>query len=360
MSHIAVPLKDIILVFFKLGITGFGGPAAHIAMMREEVVERRKWMSEQEFFDLVGATNLIPGPNSTELAIHIGHKLGGWRGLLASGCSFILPAFFSVLLLAIFYKEYGSLPQMSSIMGGIKPVIIAIVFNALLQFRKSAIPNYKMIAVAAVGVLLASLGFNEVIIILSLGLFWALINYKFKVKLVIEPITISLFLFFLKVGSVLFGSGYVLLAFLQNELVEKRMWLTQTQMLDAIAVGQFTPGPVFTTATFVGYLINGNIGATVATIGIFLPSFFFVLVSAPYLAKLRHSHFFSKFLDAVNASSFALMVVVCFQLGQSTIVSYYTALMSLISFIILLKFKKLNSAWLIILGGVLGFFLTRP
>jgi len=356
MMHKTIPLKEISKVFFKLGTVGFGGPAAHIAMMREEVVARHQWMKEQEFFDLVGATHLIPGPNSTELAIHIGHRLGGWKGLLTAGICFIFPAFLAVLTVAIFYVKYGSLPELGHIMAGIKPVIVAIVLTALFNFRKTAVPNFKMGFICLLGILFAVFGLNEILTLLFLSTAYGVFTVKVKPKIALEPISISLFLFFLKIGSVLFGSGYVLLAFLQNELVTERMWLTQTQLLDAVAVGQFTPGPVFTTATFVGYLINGNIGAVLATIGIFLPSFFFVFISAPYLHKLRDSFFFSHFLDAINAVSFSLMLVVCFSFSKSSLISPLTIGLCLVSLGILFKFKKINSAWLIILGGLVGYF----
>lgn len=346
--------KELFWVFFKLGIFGFGGPAAHIAMMREEVVQKRHWIAENEFFDLVGATNLIPGPNSTELAIHIGHKLLGWKGLLIAGISFIVPAFVSVLSLAWFYVEYGTIPVLNPILAGIRPVVIAIVLLALWSFRQSAVRNFKEIAICILALIAGYLGYNEVFVILLSGLLLIMTHAMPSKKLSIEPI--SIFLFFLKVGSVLFGSGYVLLAFLKNELVDEKLWLTSIQLMDAVTVGQVTPGPVFTTATFIGFLLDGFTGASVATIGIFLPSFFFVAISAPFLSKLRSSEQFSLFLNGVNAASFALMTIVTFELGNKSLISVSSWGIFLMSLIIL-KFTKLNSAYLILLGGILGYLL---
>jgi chromate transporter len=350
-------------VFFKLGTLGFGGPPAHIALMREEVVEKRKWLTEQEFFDLVGATNLIPGPNSTELAIHIGHKMLGWRGLFIAGASFILPAFFAVLLLAILYVKYGSLPELSPVLSGIRPVIVAIVALALFKFRESAVRNWKEAGLVALAIGSSFLGVNEILVIFLAGALCAGSG-----RLSVAPLAMaaqvsnsvvqgsSIFLFFLKIGSFLFGSGYVLLAFLKNELVDQRMWLTNAQLLDAITVGQVTPGPVFTTATFIGYLLQGYEGAIMATLGIFLPSFFFVALSAPFISKLRTSAFFSNFLDGVNAASFALMGVVTFELGVKSLIDLPTLFIGIVSFFIL-RFTKINSAFPILAGGIIGYFL---
>jgi len=262
-----LPLKEVFWVFLKLGMFGFGGPLAHIAMMRKEVVENKKWISEQEFMDLVGATHLIPGPNSTELAIHLGFRTAGVRGLFVAGASFILPAFLCVLAIAVGYVNYGSLPALEPILAGIRPVIIAIIIDALLKFRRSAIPEIKTMLVAATALSLSYMGFNQILILLSLGAVYAcFFNLHLKSLFILPLISLptgfvpitsdSIFYFFLKMGSVLFGSGYVLMAFLQTELVDQRMWLTQQQLLDAITVGQITPGPVFTTATFIGYLLK--------------------------------------------------------------------------------------------------------
>jgi chromate transporter len=361
-----ISIKDVFMVFLKLGTLGFGGPLAHMAMMRKEVVEKKKWLSEQEFMDLVGATNLIPGPNSTELVIHIGYRMAGWPGLIVAGLTFILPAFFCVLALAVAYVSYGDLPRLEPILAGIRPVIIVIVFEALIKFRKSAIPGFSTAMVALVALVLTIMNVNEILIILGLGaLYSCFFNRSLKsififplinIPSVLAPITSnSIFYFFLKIGSVLFGSGYVLLAFLQSELVDQRMWLTQKQLLDAITVGQITPGPVFTTATFIGYLLKSYEGALLATLGIFLPSFFFVALSAPFLKKMRASIGISKFIDGVNAVSFALLLKVTFDLSKTGFASIPTYLIGLVSLILIFRFKQLNSVWLILCAGILGF-----
>lgn len=344
-------IGEIFRVFLKLGVVGFGGPAAHVAMMRDEVVVKRQWLTEKEFLDLVGATHLIPGPNSTELAIHIGHRMGGLKGLLTAGVSFIFPAFLLVLAFAVVYGEYGALPELGMILQGIRPVVTAIVILALLNFRQSAVPNFFRGALAFLALGL-SFYVNEVVVILLTGfLSYAFQTYRHK-KLAVSP---ELFLVFLKIGSVLFGSGYVLLAFLEAEFIDQRGWLTKTQLLDAVSVGQFTPGPVFTTATFIGYVIEGFPGAVLATVGIFLPSFIFVALSAPYLLKLRESKSLSHFLDGVVTGSFALMVWVSWTLGRAAVFDVKTALAAALSFLVLWRFPKFNSAWLIILGGISGY-----
>lgn len=362
-----VTKKDLFQVFLKLGILGFGGPAAHTAMMREEVVEKRKWLSESDFFDLIGATNLIPGPNSTELAIHVGHKMLGWRGLLIAGLSFIVPAFFAVLALAVMYVKFGELPELNPILAGIRPVIVSIVLIALWKFRESAVRNWKDGAIFILALLATYLGYNEILIILISGLIVAVISRSLSARLSVAPLALAvsassipitgggIFFFFMKIGSVLFGSGYVLLAFLKSELVDEKMWLTSAQLLDAVTVGQVTPGPVFTTATFIGYLLQSYEGAILATLGIFLPSFFFVAVSSPFIPKLRTSPFFSQFLNGVNAASFALMAWVSFELGVKSLFNLPTLLLGIVSFL-LLKFTKINSAWFILGGGIFGYF----
>ncbi len=344
-------IKEIFRVFLKLGLIGFGGPAAHIAMMRDEVVVKRQWLSEKEFLDLVAASLLIPGPNSTELAIHIGYRKGGWKGLLTAGLSFIFPAFICVLSLAIIYSTYGTLPALGSFLTGIRPVVTAIVILALVNFRKNAIPDLFQFLLALVALAL-SFYVNEVVAILVSGfLSYAYVLGERK-KMSVSP---ELFLVFMKIGSVLFGSGYVLLAFLEAEFIDERGWLTRTQLLDALSVGQFTPGPVFSTATFVGYLIDGFSGAVLSTIGIFLPSFIFVAISAPFISRMRDSDAFTRFLNGVISGSFALMFWVTFVLGKSAILDFPTALLGIFSLLILWRFPKFNSAWLIIFGGTVGY-----
>lgn len=346
--------KSLALVFLKLGLLGFGGPAAHISMMRSELVERRGWLSEKEFLDLLGATNLIPGPNSTELAIFIGHKLAGWRGLLISGICFILPAFLIVLTLAVLYQQYGSLPDTRAIFDGMRPVVVGVVLIALWKLgqtvHKTGLVSLVLLGLSA---LLIYFGANELVVIFGGGFFLGLFKSKFMTKL---SLSAELFLFFFKVGSVLFGSGYVLLGYLQKDLVEKSRILSESQLLDAITIGQVTPGPVFTTATFIGYVIDGTSGALVSTLGIFLPSFIFVAIVTPFLVRMRSSEFFSHFLDGVNAASLGLMLVVLLQLAKVSFLGSVTCLLGAGTIVILSLYQKLNSAYLIILGGIIGYF----
>ena len=368
-------LKELALVFLKLGALAFGGPAAHIAMMDQEVVKRRQWLSGEQLLDLLGVTNLIPGPNSTELAIHIGYERAGWRGLIIAGSCFILPAMLIVWALATIYVRYQTLPQVEWLLYGIKPVIIAIVVQALWQLGKKAAKDIPT-TLAGVAVIIAFfLGVNEILLLLLAGLGVMLVKWRNRSGTIgawLLPITgvlaqtssspaavapvswVNVFLFFLKVGSVLYGSGYVLLAFLQRELVEQNQWLTSQQLLDAIAIGQFTPGPLFTTATFVGYLLGGNAGAIAATIGIFLPAFVLVAITNPWVPKLRQSPWASGFLDGVNAASLGLMAVVTYTLGYAALVDWLTVVVALLSGIIVFRFK-VNSVWLVLAGGIVGF-----
>lgn len=370
----SVSLKELAKVFGKLGIIGFGGPAAHIAMMRDEVVVKRKWMSEQHFLDLLGATNLIPGPNSTEMAIHIGYDKGGWRGLLVAGLCFILPAVFITGLLAYLYHLYGKLPEVEPFLYGIKPAIIAIIIAAVYPL---AIKSVKSVFLGCIGVmvLLASVaGIHEIYLMFGSGLI-AFIFYYFQNKESDRLTTYVPFAFmsfaqtgfwttansqlfwtFLKIGSILYGSGYVLFAFLDTELVSIGL-LSRQELMDAIAVGQFTPGPVFSSVTFVGYQINGFSGAVVSTIAIFLPSFVFVALIQPLVKKLRNSKGLSAFLDAVNVASVAIIAAVCIIMGKETIIDWRTFLIAVVSGIFLFKFQKINSAFIVLGGALLGYLL---
>jgi chromate transporter len=348
-------------------------------MMKEEVVNRRKWLTEGEFLDYLGATNLIPGPNSTELAIHIGHHRRGWAGLFVAGTSFILPAMLIVWIIAWAYVEYGNLPQVSDILYGIKPVIIAVVVQALWGMGRNAVKSVFFASLGIASLLATVAGINEVAIIFLAGavailvtqfkghsrsstatltaIFIALSVSKALAAPLADKVPVSLtkmFFIFFKIGSVLFGSGYVLLAFLRTDLVEHLSWLTESQLLDATAVGQVTPGPVFTTATFIGYLLAGNRGAILATLGIFLPAFFFVAISAPLIPKLRKSPLAGGFLDGVNVASLALMVFVTWELGRVTLIDLTTVVIALTSAFVLIRYK-INSAWLIITGGIVGY-----
>jgi chromate transporter len=363
-------LIELALLFLKLGTIAFGGPAAHIAMMRQEVVERRKWLTDEEFLDLNSAANLIPGPNSTELAIHIGHARAGWAGLVVAGVSFIVPAMLIVLVIAWVYVTYGKLPQVESILYGVKPVIMAIVLQALWNLSKAAIKNKWLGALGVTALAACFLGVNELIILFTGGVLVGLVDRVDRLRRMSATVLplfflqaapgaagsatlLGLFLFFLKVGSVLFGSGYVLLAFIRADLVERYGWLTNQQLLDAVAVGQITPGPVFTTATFIGFILAGLPGGIVATVGIFLPAFIFVGLSGWVVPKIRKSESLSGFLDGVNVTSLALMAYVTLELGRSAILDWFTFILFLIS-AYLLVFLRINSAWLIIGSGILA------
>jgi chromate transporter len=351
------PLADLAKLFLQLGTTAFGGPAAHIAMMHREVVVRRKWLSSEEFLDLSSAANLIPGPNSTELAIHIGHRRAGWPGLLVAGACFILPAALIVTACAWAYVRYGSLPQAAGLLYGVKPVIIAIVLLALRDLARSAIKNATAAAICIASIALAFFGVNELVILLLAGVAAALPRARTPA---VMPFGLwPLFWFFTKVGSVLYGSGYVLLAFLRADLVDRWHWLTEAQLLDAIAVGQFTPGPVFTTATFIGYLLGGYAGAAVATVGIFAPAFFFVAISGPLVPRIRRSRMAGAALSGVNAASLALMAVVTYTLGRSALIDLPTILLAAASAAVLFYYR-VNSAWLVLAGAIFGAVWSMP
>ena len=364
-------------LFLKLGALGFGGPAAHVAMMEDEVC-RREWVSREEFLDLLGATNLIPGPNSTELAIHIGYRRAGRAGLILGGVCFILPACLIVTAAAWTYVRYGSLPQVDALLNGLKPAVIAIVLLALWRLGRTAIRSSVAAVVGGGSALLALLGVNELLVLLCGGLavvlwksvltrrsdgggLFALAPSSLPALLAYAPAGATavsvglwrLFLFFLKVGSVLFGSGYVLLAFLRADLVDRWHWLSETELLDAIAIGQVTPGPLFTTATFIGYLLGGIPGAVASTVGIFLPAFFFVAVSGPLVPRLRASAAAAAILDGIIAASLSLMAVVTWHLSRAVLIDW-TALMLLAVSLVLLTWFRLSSAWPLLLGAVVG------
>ena len=367
-------LKDIAKLFLKLGIIGFGGPAAHIAMMQDEVVTKRKWLSETHFLDLLGATNLIPGPNSTEMAIHIGHEKGGWKGLLIAGLCFILPAVFITGIFAYFYAEYGQLPSVQPFIYGIKPAIIAIILAAIYPL---AIRSTKTNVLRILGILVligSILSFNEIFLLFGAGFF--MLGYKYFQKnknqgFSIVPIAFlsastaaisndlntRLFLIFLKIGAILYGSGYVLFAFLDAELVTTGL-LTRQQLIDAIAVGQFTPGPVFSAVTFIGYQINGISGAVYGTLGIFLPSFLFVALLNPLVKIMRKSDIFGSFLDGVNVAAVAIILAICYVLGKETITDWKTVTIAIISLVFTFGFKKVNSAIVVLGGSLLGYILN--
>lgn len=387
-------LRELAKLFLKLGVIGFGGPAAHIAMMENEVVKQRQWLTREHFLDLIGATNLIPGPNSTEMAIHLGYIYAGWLGLMVSGICFILPAVLITAGLAWFYVTYGTLPQVASLLYGIKPAVLGIILDALWRLGKKAIKTRKLLIIAlGVVLLLGLLRLNEVMALVIggiLGMVWLCTGDqdnlpKDQANLLMAGLTTGATLtakaavgtslvtasgvnvplwqlgwFFLKVGSVLFGSGYVLVAYLQGGLVQEYGWLTQQQLLDAIAIGQFTPGPVLSTATFIGYTIAGIPGAIVATVGIFFPSFIFVAALNPLIPRLRASKWTSAFIDSVNASAVALMGVVTLQLGVTTLtvlkfpfIDFLAVAIAIMSAVLAIRFQ-FNAAWLVLGAAVIG------
>lgn len=385
-------IVELIKLFLKLGTIAFGGPAAHIAMMEEEVVRRRKWITREHFLDLVGATNLIPGPNSTEMAIHIGYIRGGLLGLVVSGLSFILPAVIITCVIAWIYVRFGAIPEVAPFLFGIKPAVISVILVAVIRLGKTAAKNTQLVIIGFAVTLSSLMGINEVLALLCGGvagiiLHWIKKSESKKVSLWIISLFSQLWgifkgsdakaavaasaigaagiagvslwklgLFFLKVGSVLYGSGYVLIAFLEGGLVRDYGWLTKQQLLDAIAIGQFTPGPVLSTATFVGYIVSGMPGAIVSTVAIFLPSFIFVSMLNPVIPSLRSSRIMSAFLDAVNISAIGLMAAVVVNLAGSTLTDWRTIFIAAGAAIAGIRFK-LNAAWLVAGGAAAGWLL---
>jgi chromate transporter len=384
-------LKELALFFLRLGLTAFGGPAAHIAMMEDELVRRRKWLSREKFLDLLGASSLIPGPSSSELAIHIGYLRAGWAGLILGGICFILPAAILVGMIAWGYVRFGHLPAVAALLYGVKPVVIGVILQALWGLGRTAVKNWKLAIAGAACVVLSMVGVNALILLLATGIVIACIHglrtrrgknprmdgpaifisfsrqarmglarifpwASATVAVTVVPGIWTLFLVFLKLGSIVFGSGYVLLAFLRADLVVHRAWVTDAQLVDAVAIGQITPGPVFTTATFLGYLLRGPVGALAATVGIFLPAFILVAISGPFIPLIRKSATAGAFLDGVNVASLALMTAVSYQLARSTIVDAATAGLALASLVLLLRFR-INSAWLVLGGAAVGIAL---
>jgi chromate transporter len=389
-------LKELSRIFLKLGVIGFGGPAAHIAMMEDEIVRRRKWITRDYFLDLVGATNLIPGPNSTEMAIHIGYIRAGWSGLAVAGISFILPAVLITAAVAWAYVKFGSLPKIIPFFYGIKPAVLAVILFAIWRLGRTAVKSWRLLVIGLCVTFASLIKMNEVAVLLIgglMGMIWLRLSagrmppgakqtmialacagidlILNKARVSAESVAVmavgfsgsigfsllKLGFFFLKIGAVLFGSGYVLVAFLEGGLVHDYGWLSQRQLLDAIAIGQFTPGPVLSAATFIGYVISGVPGAVVSTVAIFLPSFFFVAVLNPIVPRLRQSPWTSAFLDAVNVSSVALMLAVVVKLGQTTLTAWPAWLIAMaalgVSFL-----WKVNATWLILGGAAVGWILS--
>ncbi len=365
-------LKEIAKLFFKLGSIAFGGPAAHIAMMEEEVVKKRKWMKQDHFLDLIGTTNLIPGPNSTEMTMHCGHERAGWKGLVIAGFCFIFPAVIITSLFAWLYQIYGELPEVKPLIYGIKPAVISIIMVAAYRLAKKAIKNSQLAVLGIISLIACMVGLNEIMVLFGsgfIGYLWhylktnnnklnSLIPFLVSQSIDYSKIsTIKLFFTFLKIGSILYGSGYVLFAFLETELVANE-WLSRQTLIDAVAVGQITPGPILTTATFIGWQVNGIIGAMVATIGIFIPSFIFVLVLNPLIPKMRKSKVIGAILDSVNIASVALIIAVCITMARETLTDWRTIIITTISLTIVFVFKKTNNAFIVLGGSIFGYLLS--
>jgi chromate transporter len=379
-------LGELARLFLKLGCVAFGGPAAHIAMYEDEVVRRRGWMTAEHFLDLVGATNLIPGPNSTEMTMHVGYERAGWAGLVVAGVSFILPAALITGLLAWLYVQFGALPAAAPFLDGIKPAVIAIILGAVWRLGRSAVKNVRVVVIG-VGVFVAVLaGLNEVLALLLggvLGMLWLSLGGRIGNGAALQVLPLGapslkaaglgtlgagigaavaavplwkLGLFFLKVGAILYGSGYVLIAFLHGDLVAGYGWLTDQQLLDAVAIGQFTPGPVLSTATFIGFVIAGMPGAIVATVAIFLPSFFFVLILNPLIPRLRSWRWTAAFLDSINVSALALMVAVTLELGMVVLTAWPAWVIAAAAAVLTLRFR-VNAAWVVVGAAAAGWAL---
>jgi chromate transporter len=373
-SELSARVSEVALLFLKIGAFSFGGPAAYIAIMQREVVRERHWLDDQDFLDIVGAVNLVPGPNATQIAMYLGLKRGGWRGFFSSGILFIVPGALATLALAWVYVQYGSLPQVGWVLYGIKPVVIAVVLLALYDLGKKAIKGIVTAAVGIAALALYLLGVNEILLIFAgaaaVVLVYSMRRFAWKdaapiagLPLLKVPLSLTagvvgfsqltLFLSFLKIGSVIYGSGYVLVALLNSEFVTRLHWLTNQQVLDAIAVGQATPGPVFSSATFVGYLLGSWPGALLATVGIFVPSFVLVPVLSYFMPRLKKSPWARAFLDGVNVASLGLMAGVAWELGRAGVVDVFTIILALTSLVLVFRFK-VSSIWLILGGGVLG------
>ncbi|HML40780.1 MAG TPA: chromate efflux transporter [Bellilinea sp.] len=365
-------IAEIFLIFLRLGATAFGGPVAHIAVMQSEFVQRRKWLSKEKFLDLIGATNLIPGPNSTEVSIHLGFLRAGWPGLIASGMGFILPSMLAVLLIAWVYQQYGTTPELTWILYGIKPVIVIIILQALVSLGKISLKKGHHLAVFIIGFAAALAGVNDLVILFGCGLLVAVFEKvdfhpasapaillfpmasSWIIPLNAAPFSLlTLFLTFLKIGSVLYGSGYVLFAFIQSNFVENLGWISSQMLIDAIAVGQITPGPVSTSATFIGYQLAGLPGALIATAGIFIPAFFFVAISAPIIKLARKSSWFGAILDGVNTSSLSLMSAVTVQIARAAFTDWVAVGIAAGTALLLWR-TKINPTWLIVAAGGIG------
>ena len=368
-------LKQVAAVFFKLGLFAFGGPAAHIAMMEHEVVTKRAWMTREHYLDLIGATNLIPGPNSTEMTMHCGYQRAGKKGLFIAGISFIFPAVFITAILGYLYVLYGALPQVQPFIKGIQPAVIVIIASAVIKLGKKAVKNWELALLGTLFLAASLLGLDQVLVLFAgglLGMCYFLIKSKMQsTTLAIAPLfmvfivseigakltAMGIFLKFLKVGSILYGSGYVLFAYLDTELVTTTL-LSQTQLIEAIGIGQFTPGPVLSTATFIGYQLGGFWGAIAATAGIFMPSFLFVWLLNPLIPKMRKSKVLGYFLDSINVAAVAIMLAVLVTMSKQTLVDWQATLIAVVSVVLIFGFKKVSVMWVLIIGAILGYVLA--
>ena len=368
-------LKQVAAVFFKLGLFAFGGPAAHIAMMEHEVVTKRAWMTREHYLDLIGATNLIPGPNSTEMTMHCGYQRAGKKGLFIAGISFVFPAVFITAILGYLYVLYGALPQVQPFIKGIQPAVIVIIASAVIKLGKKAVKNWELALLGTLFLAASLLGFDQVLVLFAgglLGMCYFLIKSKIQhttplfappfMILIVSEIgakltAMGIFLKFLKVGSILYGSGYVLFAYLDTELVTTAL-LSQTQLIEAIGIGQFTPGPILSTATFIGYQLGGFWGAIAATAGIFMPSFLFVWLLNPLIPKMRKSKVLGYFLDSINVAAVAIMLAVIITMSKQTLVDWQAALIAILSGILIFGFKKVSVMWVLIIGAILGYVLA--
>lgn len=368
-------LKQVAAVFFKLGVFAFGGPAAHIAMMEHEVVTKRAWMTREHYLDLIGATNLIPGPNSTEMTMHCGYQRAGKKGLFIAGISFIFPAVFITGILGYLYVNYGALPQIQPFIKGLQPAVLVIIASAVVKLGKKAVKNWELAMLGVLFLAASLVGFDQVMLMLCgglLGMCYFTVRSKIQQKTyTVVPLfmifilsqvstklsTLGIFLKFLKVGSILYGSGYVLFAYLDTELVSTAL-LSQKQLIEAIGIGQFTPGPVLSTATFIGYQLGGFWGALGATTGIFLPSFLFVWLLNPLIPKMRKSKVLGYFLDSINVAAVAIMLAVLVTMSQQTLVDWQAAFIALVSGVLIFKFKKVSVMWVLVIGAILGYVLA--
>ena len=368
-------LKQVAAVFFKLGLFAFGGPAAHIAMMEHEVVTKRAWMTREHYLDLIGATNLIPGPNSTEMTMHCGYQRAGKKGLFIAGISFVFPAVFITAILGYLYVLYGALPQVQPFIKGIQPAVIVIIASAVIKLGKKAVKNWELAVLGSLFLIASLLGINQIVLLLGGGiagmcLFLMQSKIQHTTPLFAPPFMIfivseigaklsamGIFLKFLKVGSILYGSGYVLFAYLDTELVTTAL-LTQTQLIEAIGIGQFTPGPVLSTATFIGYQLGGFWGAIAATAGIFMPSFLFVWLLNPLIPKMRKSKVLGYFLDSINVAAVAIMLAVVITMSKQTLVDWQATLIAVVSGVLIFGFKKVSVMWVLIIGAILGYVLA--